>query len=209
MSDSTSKRATGTVPVVKLAEIPRLARELAERVKAGGYRPDVLVHIETGARLIAAEVAREMGVENVPMWVRRGGTGLKLKVAPLVARLPVGLRNRLRKLEESSGVHRHTSRVAALPQGVAFAGKRVLLLDDAADTGRTIAVARELLRGKGGAAEVKVAVLAATTEAGRGEVDFFLLEKNSRMPWSSDSEERVTAERRMEELRPRHAPRDL
>jgi len=56
---------------------------------------------------------------------------------------------------------------------------------------------------------VKVAVLAATTPAGRAAVDFFVLEKNSRMPWSSDSDERVETERRAEELRPKYAPRDF
>ena len=56
---------------------------------------------------------------------------------------------------------------------------------------------------------MKVAVLAATTAAGRAAVDFFVLEKNSRMPWSSDSDERVEAGRRAEQLRPKHAPRDF
>ncbi len=209
MSDSTSTRTDKAVPVVRLAEIPGLARELAGRVKASRFDAEAVVYIETGARLMAHEVARELSVELTPMWVRRGGSGLKQKVAPLVARMPVWMRDGLRKLEERSGVHRHTGRVAALAAGASFEGKRVLLLDDAADTGRTIAIARELLLGEGGAAEVKAAVLAATTPAGRREVDFFLLEKNSRMPWSSDSDERVAAERRMEELRPRHAPRDL
>jgi Predicted phosphoribosyltransferases len=197
------------VPVVTLGELGGLAGELAARVRASGFRADVLVYVETGARLVAHEVGRELGVEVVPMWVRRGGSGLKARVAPWVARLPVWVRDGLRRLEERSGVHRHTSRAAALAEGVVLAGKRVLLLDDAADTGRTIAVARELVKTKGGAAEVKVAVLAATTPAGRAEVDFFVLEKNSRMPWSSDSDERTEAERRAEELRPRHAPRDF
>lgn len=197
------------MPVVRLEELRELAGELAQRVRASGFRPEVMVYIETGARLLAHDVGRELGVESVPMWVSRGGSGLKQKVAPLVARTPVWLRDGLRRLEEWSGVHRHTRRRAVLAQGVELAGKRVLLLDDAADTGRTIAVARELVKREGGAAEVKVAVLAATTAEGRAAVDFFVLEKNSRMPWSSDSDERAEAERRAEELRPKYAPRDL
>jgi len=207
MSPAQSRQAV--VPVVRLAELPGLAAELAERVRAGGFRADVVVYIETGARLLAHEVGRELGVEIVPMWVSRGGSGLKQKVAPLVAKTPVWLRDGLRRLEEWSGVHRHTRRRAALAHGVELAGKRVLLLDDAADTGRTIGVARELVKREGGAGEVKVAVLAATTPAGRAAVDFFVLEKNSRMPWSSDSDERVETERRAEELRPKYAPRDF
>ena len=197
------------MPVVTLAQLPALADELAARVRADGFRPDIVLYVETGARLLAHELAPRLGAPIVPMWVRRGGSGLKQIVAPVAARLPVWVRDGLRKLEERTGVHRVTSRVAALPAGVTLAGKKVLLLDDAADTGRTIQVARERVTKEGGAAEVKVAVLAATTPAGRAEVDFFVLEKNSRMPWSSDSDERVEAERRAERLRPNHAPRDL
>src|SRR6185436_14387819 len=113
--------------------------------------------------------------------------GLKAKLAPLAARLPVKIRDWLRRLEERSGVHRHTKRTAELPKEIALHRKRLLLLDDAADTGRTLAVARELLIAGGvAAADVRTAALAATTPAAQAAVDFFVLDRNCRMPWSAD-----------------------
>ncbi len=169
---------------------------MAERVRAAGFAPELVVYVETGARLFAHELAGVMGLPVVPIWVRRGGHGLKQRLAPWVVRLPVGVRDGLRWLEEVSGVQRMTRRRATLPATESLVGRRVLLLDDAADTGRTIRAARELILAAGVRAEnLRSAVIAATMAEGREAVDFYLLDKNHRMPWSADSDERVEAER--------------
>lgn len=198
------------IPVVRLADLPRLAQQLAARVRAAGFAPEVVVYIETGARLPAHELGRALGAPLAPIWVRRAGHGLKQKLAPLAARLPVGARDWLRRLEERSGIHRKTRRSAFLSEGVSVRGKRVLVFDDASDTGRTIAVARDLvIAGGAAAADVRTAVLAATTPAGQSAVDFFVLDRNCRMPWSADSDERVETAARAAQLAPPHAPRAL
>src|SRR5690606_37519223 len=102
----------------------------------------------------------------------------------------------LRRLEEWSGVQRMTTRCAALGVGTESAGRRVLLLDDAADTGRTMEAARKLILDTGVRGEdLRSAVIAATMAEGRASVDFYLLENNCRRPWSSDSEAPEEAER--------------
>ena len=196
------------VPVVLLADLPRLARELATRIRAGGFEPQVIVYVETGARLLAHELAAVLGAPLAPIWVRRGGHGLKQRLAPLAARLPVAARDWLRRAEERSGVHRRTRRTAALPDGIELRGRRALVFDDAADTGRTIAVARDLVIARGVApGDVRTAVLAATTPPAQAAVDFFVLDRNCRMPWSADSDERADAAARAAKLAPPDAPR--
>ena len=135
---------------------------------------------------------------------------MKQRLAPLATLLPRAVRDWLRRAEERSGVHQLTRRAADLPRDIQFGQQRVLVVDDAADTGRTLAVARALILARGGvAAQIRTAVLAATTPAARTAVDFYLLDRNCRMPWSADSEERTEAARRAEQLAPAHAPRDL
>jgi hypoxanthine phosphoribosyltransferase len=122
--------------------------------------------------------------------------------------LPVAARDWLRRAEERSGVHRVTRRTAVLPEGVELRGKRVLVFDDASDTGRTISVARELVIERGATAgDVRIGVLAATTPAAQAAVDFFVLDRNCRLPWSADSDERVETAARAAKLAPKHAPR--
>ena len=207
---SASSDASRAIPVVRLAELPALAEKLAACARAGEFAPDVIVYVETGARLLAHALGERMAVPVVPVWVQRGGHGLKQKLAPLAARLPVALRDALRRAEEISGVHRLTRRKTAMRAKESLVGKRVLLVDDASDTGRTLAAARGLVLASGvAAADVRSAVLAATTPRGQAVVDFFLFDRNCRMPWSADSDERVAAEARAAQLAPADAPRPV
>ena len=207
---SSAEPAAPVIPVVKLAQLAPLAAELARRVRASGFAPDVIVYVETGARLFAHELATAMSLPLAPVWAQRSGQGMKARLAPLARRLPVGMRNWLRRAEENSGLHHLTRRKATLPDEIELRGKRVLLLDDAADTGRTIAAARALLLARGLApADLKTAVLAATTPRAQAAIDFFIMDRNCRMPWSADSEEYPEATRRAEKIKPPHAPRDL
>lgn len=209
MANSETKPSSrGAVPVVRLAELSALARDLAARVRGSGFEPEVIVYVEAGARLLAHELAGMLGTPLIPIWVRRGGHGLKRKLAPLAARLPTAARDWLRRIEERSGVHRVTRRSAELPAEVVLTGQRVLLVDDAADTGRTLQVARGLVLARGVAAlDLRTAVLAATTREAQAAVDFFVLDHNCRMPWSADSDERGVATEKAAKLSPVYEPR--
>jgi hypoxanthine phosphoribosyltransferase len=200
----TARLASGRIGVVRLAELPPLADALAGRVRAAGFVPDMIVYVEKGARLLAHELAERLGVPARPIWVQRGGHGLKRRLAPLVLRLPVGVRDWLRRVEELSGVHRLTRRTATMPGGNDLRGRRVLIVDDAADTGRTIEAARAMVLARGALSEdVRTAVIAATTQSAQVRVDFCLFDRNCRMPWSTDSDERAEAEARADQLAPR------
>lgn len=188
-------RPTGGVVIVRIAQLPELAAELERHVRAAGFAPEVIIYLETGARLIAHELGTRFGLPLFGIAVRRGGYGLKRKLAPVAARLPVWLRDCARRIEQFSGIHRYTSRTTSVPPGLMIAGRRVLLVDDAADTGRTLETARKILMSAGVSYDdLRTAVLAATTPRGRAVSDFYLFDCVCRMPWSSDSEERGEAE---------------
>jgi hypoxanthine phosphoribosyltransferase len=179
------------VPIVTLAELPGLARQLALSVRAEGFDPQLIVYIESGARLLAWELCQEFGIKAVPVSASRGGQRLKKWAAPLLASLPRWLKNRLRRIEESSGLHRATPRTVHFsPPGGAWMNQRVLLVDDATDTGRTLsAVSAVLLEAGVAPAQLRTAVLAATTSDGRRAAHFYVLDQNCCLPWSPDSDE--------------------
>lgn len=191
------------VPDITLAEVPALAGELAARVRGGGFNPDLIVYIETGARLLAWELCREFGIGAVAVEARRRGHGLKQRLAGIIARLPAAVTSALRRMEERSGIHGATGRSVVFPATVSFSNRAILLVDDAADTGVTIAVVKAgLVRRGADASDVRTAVLTATTPAARAQVDYFLREQNSRLPWSADSRERDAVLARFAECRP-------
>jgi hypoxanthine phosphoribosyltransferase len=181
---------------VTLAELPALARELADRVRAAKFQPDLIVYVETGARLLAWELCRELGLKAVAVEAARPGRGIKQVFAPLASVLPRWVSKGLRWAEERLGVHRLTPRQVILPPGATWRNRSVLLVDDASDTGRTIKAVRAALQDcQDPPAQVRTAVLGATTPAALAVVDFFLFDYNRCLPWSSDSVEREEAQR--------------
>ncbi len=183
------------IPVVTLAELPSLVAALAARIRDQGFRPDLIVYIDRGARLPAWELCREFGVGAVPVRARRRGHRLKRLLAPLADVLPRSLLNTLRRAEERTGIHRGGSRRVKLLRECDLSHRSILLLDDAADTGATMAaVKNELLHRGADPARLRCAVLVATTPEGKAQVDFFVLSRNSVLPWSTDSDERLAAE---------------
>lgn len=99
-------------------------RELARRILDSGFEPEVVVAIARGGLLPAGAIAYGLGVKNC------------------------GAIN----VEFYTGIGTVLDAPAVLPPELDMAyldGRRVLLVDDVADSGRTLALAVELLREKG------------------------------------------------------------
>lgn len=114
------------------------ARELAERVHADGYEPDVILAIARGGLLVAGALAYALGVKNTYTMNVEFYTGVDERLpAPMI--LP------------------------PVPELVDLREAKLLIADDVADTGRTIALVREFCAGK--VAEVRTAVLYAKPQS--------------------------------------------
>jgi len=193
------------LPEIGLAELPACAARLAERIRATGFEPELIIYVETGARLLAWEFCRLLGVPALPVVARRRGAVAKRLLAPIASRLPRGLRDALRRTEERGRWHAAGGRQVTWPEVPDLCGRRILLLDDAADTGLTVAAVKAAVEAVGGAPErLRVAVLAATTPEALRVVDAYLFDRNCRMPWSSDSRERKLARQLMGRCIPPH-----
>ncbi|MEM3030346.1 MAG: phosphoribosyltransferase [Candidatus Micrarchaeia archaeon] len=107
----------------------RMSKALAAKVKRSGFRPDILVMILRGGALPARVMSDELNNLNL----------------------------RAMKIEfyEAPG---KTARKPRITQrlGADVRGKRVLIIDDVADTGESLLAAKKSLRGAG---EVRVACL--------------------------------------------------
>ncbi len=108
------------------------ARALAEAVAADGYRPDMVLGIASGGLLVAGAVGYALGVKNTFTMNVEFYTGVDERLE-----LPMIL--------------------PPVPDLVDFAETKVLVADDVADTGATLALVQEFCAGK--VAEVRCAVL--------------------------------------------------
>jgi hypoxanthine phosphoribosyltransferase len=126
---------SGTIPreVLSWQRFGDGSRDLARTIVDDGFRPDVVVAIARGGLMLAGALAYAMGVKTC------------------------GALN----VEFYTDVHQTLPEPVVLPpmlDGPALEGKRVLLVDDVSDSGRTLAMVLELLRVTTGA-EVRSAVL--------------------------------------------------
>jgi hypoxanthine phosphoribosyltransferase len=108
------------------------ARELAERIHADGYEPDVILAIARGGLLLAGALGYALGVKNTYTMNVEFYTGEDERLpAPIV--LP------------------------PVPALVDLTEARLLIADDVADTGETLALVKNFCEGK--VAEARTAVL--------------------------------------------------
>ena len=137
----------------------RASRELAETIAADGFRPDAIVAIARGGLPLA------------------GSLGYALDVKML------GSLN----VEFYTGVESRLDEPIVLPPTLdreSLAGKRILLADDVADSGRTLALVLQLLQAGGG--EVRTVCL--YTKPGTVHEPYYTWKRTDRwimFPWSS------------------------
>jgi uncharacterized protein len=108
------------------------ARDLAEQIHRDGYMPDMVVAIARGGLLVAGAVGYALGVKNTFTMSVEFYTGVDERL-PLPMLLP------------------------PVPELVDFQETRILVADDVADTGATLALVKGFCAGK--VAEVRCAVL--------------------------------------------------
>ena len=108
------------------------SRELAQSIYDDGYRPDMVLAIARGGMLVAAALGYALGVKNTFTMNVEFYTGIDSRLEMPMILPPV-------------------------PDLVDFHETRVLIADDVADTGATLALVKEFCEGK--VAEVRCAVL--------------------------------------------------
>jgi uncharacterized protein len=108
------------------------SRELAELVHRDRYRPDIVLAVARGGLLVAGAISYALDVKNTFTMNVEFYTGVEERL-PMPMLLP------------------------PVPDLVDFAETRVLIADDVADTGATLALVKDFCEGK--VAEVRCAVL--------------------------------------------------
>jgi uncharacterized protein len=113
-------------------ELGSASRALAEQVYEDGYEPDMVLAIARGGLLVAGAMAYALGVKNTFTMNVEFYTGVDERLDMPMLLPPV-------------------------PELIDVAEARVLIADDVADTGLTLALIKEFCAGK--VAEARVAVL--------------------------------------------------
>jgi hypoxanthine phosphoribosyltransferase len=171
--------------------------KLAHMVRESGYEPDCVAYLAKGAWQIGEVCAEYFDASIVELSAHRSGESAKSGARGILQMLPRSVRRKLRETElrkrlkrDNGSVQKKTMRLTdrfALPVG----SKRVLLVDDSADTGASLIAARELLEGILPGCEVKTAVVASFGSAREAKAVDFSLHENVLLcsPMSKDNKD--------------------
>tara|TARA_B100001093_G_scaffold445692_1_gene449468 strand:- start:12248 stop:12844 length:597 start_codon:yes stop_codon:yes gene_type:complete len=173
-------------------------KQLELRVQDSGYKPDLIISIATGGSYVANNLDFG-GIEKLEVTLKRDSSHHKerLKLSLILTRLPYFLLNWLRIIEfkilqKQFKVDLDLSKVdqiiKQIPEKKLIEYKSVLIVDDAVDSGHTLACVLEAVKKRlNPPAEVKMASIVVTTVNPYEKPEYFLYEGDLiRFPWSKD-----------------------
>lgn len=156
--------------VLTWADFGTAARELAARVSADGFRPDVILSIARGGLLLAGGISYALDVKSVHVMNVKFYTDIDERLEMPVILPPA-------------------------PSTVDLTGTRVLIVDDVADTGRTLELVLAFCAQH--VAEARTAVV--YEKPGSVVKCEYVWRRTDRwidFPWSSELDQPVSSERR-------------
>lgn len=174
--------------------------QLAQRVMGAGFCPQVIIGVLNGGAQVARLMRESLPAEALycEVSISRPSTRQKKQhfVQQLMRRLPLWLCNLLREAESRVTSLRGTSSLervgeVALPAEVEVCLQspcRVLVVDDAIDSGATIQKVKDQLLSHFSSLDIRVAVITVTTSNSVCDADFALYRNHTlcRFPWSND-----------------------
>ncbi len=185
---------------VDLALLKKMSIDLSKKIEAKGYIPDHILYVERAGILVGYEMSKYFNRPVSGIISRRSGSSLKSKVKIILRMLPRFVTHFLRKLELKSSIHGiNSNRRVVCRKPLPPKYKKILVVDDALDTGLSLEAVLSWLKSHGFAsALIKTAVLTTTGEEPHIVADFSLLDKViCAFPWSYDSRQYKETKTRM------------
>lgn len=166
------------------------SRQLAEKIEQGEYIPDHVLFIERAGLLIGNEIAEYFNCPLSGIATKRSGGAAKSRIKVLLRFLPRFLTHLLRRIEIHSSVHEiNSERKIVVEYPLPPKDKRIILVDDAIDTGHSIQAVLDYLLQQGYLRnQIKIAVMTTTGKHPICRADFSLFDEViCAFPWSYDS----------------------
>ncbi len=180
--------------IVTLDDIsfPSACKQLREIAESDGFQPDAIVAVPRGGCYVA-----DAGWHDLPIYevsLRRpadGNRAIKSFIGHTVARLPLRFRDWLRRMDARHLVKRtdHMADTTIIVPELPVTANRILVVDDAVDSGATLRAVISKLTATYPDKEIKTAVITVTAEAPVFMPDYYLYHNSTlvRMPWSIDA----------------------
>jgi hypoxanthine phosphoribosyltransferase len=175
---------------IDLKQLKEMSRDLAKTVQQSGYIPEHILYVERAGLLIGFEMAVffQCGISGIHS--KRSGGTVKSKLKNVFRYLPRFVTHFLRRLELRSNIHEvKKERNVYCEYQLPPENKKILIVDDAIDTGHSLVAVEKFLEDRGySKKQIQIAALTTTGLNAAVKADFCLLDQiTCAFPWSSDS----------------------
>ena len=166
-------------------------KKLRSAVDNSGFKPDTVIAIPRGGSYLLQYGWNDAATTKINIH-KPSGFSLKKHAAKLIKLMPLALRDRLRiwdakrLIRRSDHMTNTTIEIPALDDSV----KKILLVDDAVDSGATLLAVISKLKEMRTDIDVRCAAITVTSDRPLCMPDYFLYHNSTliRMPWSIDAE---------------------
>ncbi|MDE6269615.1 MAG: hypothetical protein K2M12_02005 [Muribaculaceae bacterium] len=176
------------VRTLDISSFDEACRRLEQAIGHDGFRPDVVVGIESGGRFVAEKIF--VDVPHAYVAVRRPSTSSKKGVVrSAISHLPIWICDILRIAEArllNARKPSPSSFEGELPKSLC-GQDNILIVDDAVDSGVTMQAVYDAVRSACPSASVKTAAITVTTSRPLIVPDISLYNQLIRFPWSMDA----------------------
>lgn len=181
-------------------QLRKAARELLNLAEDSGFRPELIVSVANGGTRVVESIEDEivdLGILTESLLCQRPSTPAKerIRLKLLIKQLPLVLRNAMRVMEHIArplleGVQANNERdVTVISPNLSCRTppSRILVIDDAVDSGDTLVAVERFLRARHPSADIRFGVLTQTRNEVSRDPDYSLYKSVLiRFPWSSD-----------------------
>lgn len=197
------------VITLEIADFAEVCKRLFKLVMDSDFVPDIIVGIRTGGEFVALNMWSALHAGDLPEGVlpspavamvelHRPATSMKQGFKGFLSHMPRWLLNgvrmlesialRLRKISPEDIAARKAMLSESLPPTLKCLKKRkVLIVDDAVDSGATMLAVAEALREANPEAEIRTAAITVTTPKPLITPDYSMYKDLIRFPWSMDA----------------------
>ncbi len=174
---------------ITISQVKKISKEIIESKDVSNFDPQSVVYIESAGRLIGRTISDYANLPLYSIQTVRSGSAIKEKIKIIFNFLPWQISHLLRKIELSTSLHKFSQREINVEGKLPEDKKtRILLVDDAIDSGNSMKSVYEFLI-KLGYENIYTAVITTTSSNPIFKADYSHFNKLLTFPWSIGSKE--------------------
>lgn len=174
---------------ISIDGIDAIINNLLDQIRKDNFCPDIVVFIERAGRIIGVPLAEKLSVNCIGIEAKRPYSKIKKVFAKFLFFIPKLILNYIKFFELKTNFNSLNKKRNIRINFSIRNFKKILIIDDAIDTGETIIQVLDFIKNENSSAICKIAVITTTTNSPRIQPNYYIYNNIvCNFPWSIDSD---------------------